>query len=130
MRAALILLAAAASLATAAAADAQSVSPMQSRVRSHGERFLGRLTVVNPYPDPRRFDVAAFDEAGEPVTVWLNAPSFILAGGARRQLLIAAPFDGAATRKVVVCVETVAAETETGRVRAQVCAHVEGSRSS
>lgn len=127
MRAALTL---AAALLWAGAAGAQSVAPMQSQVRSHSDRFLGRLTVSNPYPDPRRFEVAAFDENGEPVAVWLNASSFTLAAGARRQLLVAASFDGAATRKVVVCVETVAAETETSRVRAQVCAHVEGSRFS
>ena len=110
------------------AAQAQTVAPMTAAVGAYGEQFLVRLNVRNPYPDTRDFTLAAFDEAGGPISVWSSAPAFRLAAGKGRMLAVSAPFEGRPNRRIVLCVETVAGETETGRLLTQVCSTVQAER--
>ena len=113
---------------TAGVARAQSVSPMEIDVRSASDSFLATVEVANPYREAKRFEMVTYSEDDAPVAVWLSVRQFDLGPGARRRIVISAPFDGAEQKRLLICAETIAGETANGRIRGQVCARVSARR--
>lgn len=112
----------------AGSAGAQSMSPMRGEVASFSDSFAVRVYPANPYPSTIRVEVRVYDQEFRPVAASVMPDSFRLAGQASRPVLVVVPFDGAVTRKVRICTESVPFPGEQTQIKAQICGKFLGLR--
>jgi hypothetical protein len=113
--------AAAALLFLVAPAAAQSMSPMRGRIFSFTDAFAVRVHPANPYDHRIRVEVHVYDDTFAPVGAKVLPGAFMLGAGASRSVLVVVPFDGAGSRKVRICTESVPFPENQTRIRAQIC---------
>jgi hypothetical protein len=116
-----IALAAIAVAASIQAASAQSLSPMRGEVRSFTDRFAVRVFVGNPYQRRMQFEVAVYDRNFFPAVASVVPSRVTIGGGETQPVLVVVPFEGQNERRVRICVEGVAYNGNSTRVRTQVC---------
>lgn len=102
-------------------AVAQSMSPMRGEVTSFTDSFAVRVFPSNPYGHRIDADVRVYDQDFRPVKARISPQNFQLAAGASRSVLVVVPFDGATSRKVRICTESVPFPNQTTRIKAQIC---------
>jgi hypothetical protein len=100
---------------------AQSMSPMRGEVTSFTDSFAVKVYPSNPYGHRIDIQVNVYDQAFRPVKANISPASFKLGAGASRQVLVVVPFDGAATRKVRICTESVPFPNQETQIKAQIC---------
>ena len=108
-------------LALLSSADAQSLSPMRGEIRSFSDRFAVRVYVGNPYDRRLQFNVAVYDKKFYPVIALVTPSRVTVAGGQTSPVLVVVPLDGQRERRIRICVEGVAYNGNSTRVRTQVC---------
>jgi len=124
------LLAAVALLAGTAPAAAQSMSPMRGEITSFTDAFAVRVHPANPYDHRIRVDVRVYDQEFRPVAAQVLPGSFTLGAQASRSVLVVVPFEGAASRKVRICTESVPFPDNQTQIRAQICGKFLATRQS
>ena len=125
----LLILAALATL-PAFAASAQSMSPMRGEVASFTDAFAVRVFPANPYGHRIKISIRVYDQNFNPVAARVMPDDFMLGSEASRPVLVVVPFDGAATRKVRICTESVPFPGEQTQIKAQICGKFLGQRRS
>jgi len=108
-------------LPLAAAAGAQSLTPMRGEVTSFTEVFAVRVFPSNPYGHRIRLEVKVYDQDFKPVNAQVSPSSFMLGSQASRPVTVVVPFTDAATRKVRVCAESIPFPNQQTQIRAQIC---------
>ena len=99
----------------------QSMSPMRGVVTSFTDVFAVRVHPANPYGHRIRVEVRVYDQDFAPVAARITPSSFMLAGQASRPVLVIVPFEGAASRKVRICTESVPFPDQQTQIKAQIC---------
>ena len=102
-------------------ASGQSMSPMRGEVTSFADAFAVRVYPANPYDHRIRVEVRVYDQDFAPVAAQIQPPEFTLGGQASRPVLVIVPFDGAVSRKVRICTESVPFPGRQTQIRAQIC---------
>lgn len=62
-----------------------------------------------------------YDQDFRPVRANVTPNEFMLGGEASRPVLVVVPFDGATSRKVRICTESVPFPGEQTQIKAQIC---------
>ncbi|GLS29847.1 hypothetical protein SAMN04488498_110113 [Mesorhizobium albiziae] len=112
------------------AAFAQSMSPMRGEVASFTDAFAVRVFPANPYEHRIKVEIRVYDQDFRPVQARVAPSDFMLGGQASRPVLVVVPFDGAATRKVRICTESVPFPGEQTQIKAQICGKFLGQHKS
>jgi len=99
----------------------QSMSPMRGVVTSFTDVFAVRVHPANPYGHRIRVEVRVYDQDFAPVAARITPSSFMLGGQASRPVLVIVPFEGAASRKVRICTESVPFPDQQTQIKAQIC---------
>ncbi|MBO6727187.1 MAG: hypothetical protein JJ911_16140 [Rhizobiaceae bacterium] len=99
----------------------QSMSPMRGVVTAFADVFAVRVYPSNPYDHSIRVEVRVYDQKFQPVPARVTPPSFMLGAEASRPVLVVVPFEGAASRKVRICTESVPFPDQQTQIRAQIC---------
>ena len=99
----------------------QSMSPMRGVVTSFTDVFAVRVHPANPYGHRIRVEVRVYDQDFAPVAARITPSSFMLAGQASRPVLVIVPFEGATSRKVRICTESVPFPDQQTQIKAQIC---------
>ncbi|WP_127520120.1 hypothetical protein [Mesorhizobium sp. Z1-4] len=99
----------------------QSMSPMRGVVTSFTDVFAVRVHPANPYGHRIRVEVRVYDQDFAPVAARITPSSFMLGGQASRPVLVIVPFEGAASRKVRICTESVPFPGQQTQIKAQIC---------
>jgi hypothetical protein len=102
-------------------ANAQSLTPMRGEVRSTSDVFALRVAPGNPYAGRMRVEVRVYDENFAPVAAQVQPPEMTIGANSTRNVLVLVPFEGQTERKVRVCAESIPFETQTTKLRTQVC---------
>jgi hypothetical protein len=122
------LAAAALSVLACVPAAGQSMSPMRGQIASFDDAFAVRVFPANPYGHRIRIAVRVYDQEFRPVAARIAPNDFMLGADASRPVLVVVPFDGAATRKVRICTESVPFPGEQTQIKAQICGKFLGQR--
>jgi len=117
-------------LSSIGAAHAQSMSPMRGEISSVSDAFAVRVNPANPYQHRIRVNVKVYDQNFMPVEARVTPDTFMLGGGATRQVLVIVPFDGNSERKVRICTESVPFPGQQTQIKAQICGKFFGQRRS
>ncbi|GAB5505685.1 MAG: hypothetical protein Rhirs2KO_08480 [Rhizobiaceae bacterium] len=99
----------------------QSMSPMRGVVTAFADVFAVRVYPSNPYDHRIRVEVRVYDQKFQPVPARVTPPSFMLGAEASRPVLVVVPFEGAKSRKVRICTESVPFPDQQTQIRAQIC---------
>lgn len=99
----------------------QSMSPMRGVITSFSDAFAVRVHPANPYGHRIRVEVRVYDQDFVPVSARITPSSFMLGGQASRPVLVIVPFEGAASRKVRICTESVPFPGQQTQIKAQIC---------
>ena len=99
----------------------QSMSPMRGVVTAYADVFAVRVYPSNPYGHRIRVEVRVYDQEFQPVRARVTPSSFMLGAEASRPVLVVVPFEGAASRKVRICTESVPFPDQQTQIRAQIC---------
>lgn len=99
----------------------QSMSPMRGVVTSFTDAFAVRVYPANPYGHRIRVEVRVYDQDFAPVAAQIQPPVFMLGGQASRPVLVIVSFEGAASRKVRICTESVPFPGQQTQIKAQIC---------
>lgn len=99
----------------------QSMSPMRGVVTSFTDAFAVRIYPANPYGHRIRVEVRVYDQDFAPVAARVQPPVFMLGGQASRPVLVIVSFEGAASRKVRICTESVPFPGQQTQIKAQIC---------
>ena len=99
----------------------QSMSPMRGVVTSFTDVFAVRVHPANPYGHRIRVEVRVYDQDFAPVAARITPSSFMLGGQASRPVLVIVPFEGATSRKVRICTESVPFPDQQTQIKAQIC---------
>ena len=99
----------------------QSMSPMRGVVTAFADVFAVRVYPSNPYDHRIRVEVRVYNQKFQPVPARVTPPSFMLGAEASRPVLVVVPFEGAASRKVRICTESVPFPDQQTQIRAQIC---------
>jgi hypothetical protein len=102
-------------------ASAQSLSPMRGEIRSFSDRFAVRVYVGNPYEKRMQFDVAVYDTNFYRAVASVTPSRVSVAGGQTFPVLVVIPFEGQRERRIRICVEGVAYQGNSTRMRTQIC---------
>jgi len=107
-------------------AAAQAMSPMRGEVKSFTDSFALKVYPANPYKHRIRIEVKVYDQDFREVTNARVSPAnFTLGGNSDRQVTVMVPFDGAKSRKVRVCTESIPFPAGMGNkkqnIKAQIC---------
>ena len=129
MKATLCLLPIAVAL-SATPAGSQSMSPMRGDVKSFSDNFAVRVYPANPYGHRIKIEVKVYDQNFQPVRARVTPSAFMLGGDASRPVLVVVPFDGADSRKVRICTESIPFPNEQTQIKAQICGKFLGQRKS
>jgi hypothetical protein len=108
-------------LAAGLPASGQSMSPMRGVVTSFTDAFAIRVYPANPYDHRIRVEVRVYDQDFAPVAAQVQPSSFTLGGQAARPVLVIVPFEGAVSRKVRICTESVPFPGRQTQIKAQIC---------
>lgn len=108
-------------LLTSMPALSQSMSPMRGVVTSFAEHFAVRVHPANPYEHSIHVLVRVYDQDFAPVAAKITPSSFLLGGQASRPVLVVVPFEGAVSRKVRICTESVPFPGQQTQIKAQIC---------
>jgi hypothetical protein len=108
-------------MASISSVNAQSLTPMRGEIRSFTDRFAVRVYVGNPYERRMEFDVAVYDKDFYPATASVTPSHVTVGGGSTHSVLVVVPFEGQRDRRVRICVEGVAYNGTSTRIRTQVC---------
>jgi hypothetical protein len=99
----------------------QSMSPMRGVVTSFTDAFAVRIYPANPYGHRIRVEVRVYDQDFAAVAAQVQPSVFMLGGQASRPVLVIVPFDGAMSRKVRICTESVPFPGQQTQIKAQIC---------
>jgi hypothetical protein len=99
----------------------QSMSPMRGVVTSFAEAFAVRVFPANPYDHRIRVEIRVYDQDFAPVAAQISPPVFTLGGQASRPVLVVVHFQGALSRKVRICTESVPFPGQQTQIKAQIC---------
>ncbi|MGQ0671514.1 MAG: hypothetical protein ACT4N2_01350 [Hyphomicrobium sp.] len=102
-------------------ASAQALSPMRGEIRSFSEQFAVRVFPMNPYPRRMQVQVRVYDETFRPVAATVLPSEAMIGPQDSRSVMVIVPFDGKPERRVRICAESIPMQTETSRLRTQVC---------
>lgn len=108
-------------MAAALPALGQSMSPMRGTVTSFADAFAVRVYPANPYDHRISVQVRVYDQDFAPVAAQIQPSTFTLGGQASRPVLVIVPFEGAASRKVRICTESVPFPGQQTQIKAQIC---------
>lgn len=113
-------------------AAAQAMSPMRGQVQSFTDSFALKVYPANPYNHRIRIEVKVYDQNFNPINARVMPAEFTLGGRFQRPVNVIVPFDGAASRKVRVCTESIpfpgqGDKTKT-TIKAQICGKFLGER--
>ena len=113
-------------------AAAQAMSPMRGQVKSFSDAFALKVYPANPYEHRIRVEVKVYDENFREVKDARVSPAnFMLGGNSDRQVTVMVPFEGANTRKVRVCTESIpflGMSNNKTNIKAQICGKFLGER--
>lgn len=119
-----------AALVGSGAAYGQSMNPMRGEIGSFTDQFAVRVFPSNPYKHRIRMEVRVYDQDFRPVRARVAPSEFSVGAGDSRPVLVVVPFEGATTRKVRICTESVPFPGQQTQIRAQICGKFLGRRRS
>ena len=106
-----------------AVAKAQSISPARAVVDAVSNVAAIRVRVRNPYSRTMQMRVEAFDRRFAPIGFRADRKVVTIPAGQSAPVLVMVPFEDATSRRVRVCVSTMAVGRKRGRagIRARAC---------
>lgn len=110
------------------AAAAQSMTPMRGQASSFTDEFAIRVRPYNPYRQRILVEVKVYDENFRPVKARVTPSTMMLGSDNSRPVLVVLPFEGAGSRRVRICTESVPFPNQATRIKAQICGRFLGRR--